>query len=73
MLRVVEDTVLDAQFCSGGPTDGGLPGCPILQREAGTDITNRDGLDVSCNVTVSIPTMCETQGVILLRGVEQMF
>lgn len=49
VLRVVEDTLLDAQFCPGGATDGGLSGGPVLHRETGTDVTDRDCLDVSWN------------------------
>ena len=51
MLRVVEDALLDAQFGPGGATDGRLSGGPVLHREAGADVTDRDSLDVSWSVT----------------------
>lgn len=50
MLRVIEDTLLDAQFGPGGPTDGRLSRGRVFDRETGTDVTNGDCLDVSCNV-----------------------
>lgn len=53
MLRVAEDTPLDSQFGPRGATDRWLSGRAILLRETGTDVTNRDRLDVSWNVTVS--------------------
>lgn len=49
MLRVVEDTLLDAQFSPGGPTDGRLSRGRVFDRETGTDVTDGDCLDVSCN------------------------
>lgn len=53
VLRVIEDTPLDAQFSLGGAADGGLSGGPVLHRETGTDVTNRDCLYVTCtNYTV---------------------
>lgn len=48
VLRVIEDTLLDAQFSPWGATNSGLSGSPILHRETGTDVTNGDCLDVSC-------------------------
>lgn len=53
VLRVIEDTLLDAQFGPWGATDCGLSGGPVLHRETGTDVANRDCLDVSWNVTQS--------------------
>lgn len=50
VLRVIEDTLPDAQFCPRGATNGGLSGGPILHRETGTDVTNWDCLDVSWKV-----------------------
>lgn len=53
VLRVIEDTPLDAQFSLGRAADGGLSGGPVLHRETGTDVTNRDCLYVTCtNYTV---------------------
>ena len=51
VLRLVENTRLDAELGPRGATDGGLPGGPVLHRETGPDVTNRDRLDVSCIVT----------------------
>lgn len=51
MLRVVEDTLLDAQLGPGGPTDGRLSRGRVFDRETGTDVTDGDCLDVSCKVT----------------------
>lgn len=51
MLRVIEYTLLDAQFGPGGATDGWLSGGCVFDRETGIDITNGDCLDVSCKVT----------------------
>lgn len=51
VLRVIEDTPLDAQFGLGGATDGGLSGGPVLHKETGTDVTNRDCLYVTWNIT----------------------
>lgn len=54
MLRVIEDSLLDAQFGPGGPTDGRLSRGCVFDRETGTDVTNGDCLDVSCNVTTML-------------------
>lgn len=51
MFRVIEDTLLDAQFSPGGATDGRLSRGCIFDRETGTDVTDGNCLDVSCNVT----------------------
>lgn len=51
MFRVIENTLLDAQFGPGGATDGWLSGGCVFNRETGTDVTNGDCPDVSCNVT----------------------
>lgn len=58
VFRVVEDTLLDAQFCPGGATDGGLSGGPVLHRETGTDVTDRDCLDVSWNYNTVQSFVC---------------
>lgn len=51
MLGVIENTLLDAQFGPGGATDGRLSWGRGFDRETGTDVTDGDCLDVSCNVT----------------------
>lgn len=51
VLGVVEDALLDAQLCPWGSTNGGLSGRPILHRETGANVTDRDSLDVSWKVT----------------------
>lgn len=51
MFRVIENTLLDAQFGPRGATDGWLSGGCVFSRETGTDVANGDCLDVSCNVT----------------------
>lgn len=47
VLRIIEDTLLDAQFCPRGAANGGLSGGPVLQRETRTNVTNRDSVDFS--------------------------
>lgn len=51
MFRVIENTLLDAQFGPGGAADGWLSGGCVFNRETGTDVTNGDCADVSCNIT----------------------
>lgn len=51
MLRVIEDTLMDAQLGPGGATDGRLSGGCVFDGETGTDVTNGDCVDVSCHVT----------------------
>lgn len=51
MFRVIENTLLDAQFGPGGAADGWLSGGCVFNRETGTYVTNGDCPDVSCNIT----------------------
>lgn len=51
MFRVIEDARLDAQLGSRGATDGWLSGGCVFNRKTGTDVTNGNCLNVSCNIT----------------------
>lgn len=54
MFRVTENTLLDAQFSPGGATDGWLSGGCVFNRETGTDVTNGDCPNDTCNVTMQM-------------------